>query len=841
VNKYSLLKLAIAELRHSSLRILLVTLSFAFGVMLLTALRSIGNGVEETLERESKSLLGADIALSNSSPIPEPVLEEIARRGGELSREITFASMLVQTRSNTSRLVQVRALSGRFPFYGEVITEPAGMLSGELAGQADEILLDQSVVAQLQSTTGEKFRIGERSFSQAGTVLKFPGTTYARTMIAPSVFVRLEEIEGTGLLQRGSRVTYKYMVRLPDAPALAELSSWLLENQQQHGYEIDTVEKRKESLGTSFRNASRYIDLVGFVSLLLGGIGVASAIYSHFSLRRKSMAALRCLGLTNREVVSLFLWQVLLVAIAGSFAGIILATMLGTVVTTVFADFLPVELMTTISPLAMLEGYFYGIVVAGLAASLSLSTVSSISPLEALRSASLAPIRSNKRILGALSAVTVLYLLSTALSRSFLGGAIFSGAVMIVAGILYLLSALLLNSLRRWRVDLRSFVIRQAISALHRPNNQSAVTFLTVGLGTFLLVTVGLTQTMLLEEVRVADRHNRPNLILFDVQLDQREAIRDTLAKFSLPILQEVPIVTMRLSTVNGKSNRELRADSEIPEWTLRREYRSTYRGELIDSEALVEGNFSGKFESTNGVIPISAEEGIAKNLKIKLGDELVFDVQGVLITTRITSIRKVQWRRVQTNFFFVFPRGALEDAPQFFAFTTRAKDPQLLALAQRELTTRFGNVSSIDLNLILQTVDTVLEKVTIAIRFLALFAIAAGIMVLVSAMATTRAARLRESLLLRALGATRREVLRMSFYEHLILGSGAVAIGLGLALLATWGLSLYLFEVLFTPDWLSLACSGGGVVAVVLILGLLTTFFTVRTVPAAVLRVGLL
>ena len=242
-----------------------------------------------------------------------------------------------------------------------------------------------------------------------------------------------------------------------------------------------------------------------------------------------------------------------------------------------------------------------------------------------------------------------------------------------------------------------------------------------------------------------------------------------------------------------GRTKSSVSQNSAI-RWALRREYRSTYRSSLSDTEKIIAGTWQGRAAADSAEIPVSAEKGIAENLRIGLGARLEFEIQGVPITAKVTSIREVDWQRVQPNFFMVFPEGVLEGAPQFYALVARADDPRIAARAQRAVVQRFPNVSMIDLTLILTTLNSILSKVAAAMRFVALFTIVTGLAVLASAVLGSRAQRLRESILLRTLGAPRRQVLATIGAEYLLLGVIAGFAGTALGVGATWGLSLYFF-----------------------------------------------
>jgi putative ABC transport system permease protein len=276
---------------------------------------------------------------------------------------------------------------------------------------------------------------------------------------------------------------------------------------------------------------------------------------------------------------------------------------------------------------------------------------------------------------------------------------------------------------------------------------------------------------------------------------------------------------------------------SHIPHWALRREYRSTYHDGLRDGEKLVAGTWYSRVTSNTAVVPISVEEGIARDLQIGLGDELVFDVQGVPIKARVESLREVDWRRIQPNFFVVFPRGVLEGAPTMHVLVTRVSSSDESGRLQREVVKAFPSVSAIDLTLVLQTLDSILSKISFVIQFMAMFTVLTGLLVLVGALLTGRYQRIQESVLLRTLGASRGQIFRILFVEHLSLGLLAALTGILLALLGTWALSAFVFKVSFAPQLAPLLIALFVAPAVTVLTGLLMSRGVLNYPPLAVLR----
>jgi putative ABC transport system permease protein len=422
-----------------------------------------------------------------------------------------------------------------------------------------------------------------------------------------------------------------------------------------------------------------------------------------------------------------------------------------------------------------------------------------ISPLLALRSSYETDQRSKDPLLwlvflAILGAVAAFAVTTTA---SWFFGLWFTAGVVFVFGLLAAMARGLALLMSKMAPRLLSFPWRQGLANLHRPNNQTAAVMLAIGLGTFLLVTLYNARSALVSEVMQRSGKGEPNLVLFDVQQEQRRGVAELIRSFNVSLYNEVPVVTMRLSAVKGKSVETIRADptSRIPAWALRREYRSTYRSRLAGTEKIVGGIWQGKADGDSQPIPVSLEKGIAETLRVEVGDSLEFEIQGVPVRTRVASLREVDWQRVQPNFFVVFPEGVLENAPQFYAVVARADSTAASASLQRAVVERFPNVSVIDLNLILNTLDAILDRVSEAIRVVALFTILTGCAVLASAVLSSRSQRVRESILLRTLGAPRGQIITSVIAEYLFLGLISAGTGALLSSVAGWALAFYFFK----------------------------------------------
>jgi putative ABC transport system permease protein len=405
-------------------------------------------------------------------------------------------------------------------------------------------------------------------------------------------------------------------------------------------------------------------------------------------------------------------------------------------------------------------------------------------------------------------------------------GAAFAAGLAVALGVLWLAASGLRAGMRRGLSPRLAYAWRQGLANLYRPANQTLAVALSLGFGAFLLGTLLSLQTNLLRELRTGEGP-RSNLAFFDIQPDQLEAVVGELKQNGADPGEPVPIVPMRIESLKGvKASQKLaqaaaNAPQRSPAWLLRREFRSTYRGSMTATEALA----SGAWWTTDavydgGAVPVSLEVEMARDLGVAVGDEIVWDVQGVPLKSRVASLRRVEWARFEPNFFAVFPSGPLAAAPQTFVTLVRLDDATARARLMRRLAERFPNVSALDLADIQKNLEELLAKLAWAVRFLALFSVATGTLVLLGALAASRGERLREAVLLKTLGATRRQVLRVVVAEYAALGVLAGATGVLLASAASWALVHFLFESRFTLPALPLLGFGAGVVVLTLALG---------------------
>jgi putative ABC transport system permease protein len=534
-------------------------------------------------------------------------------------------------------------------------------------------------------------------------------------------------------------------------------------------------------------------------------VGIASSVSYYVRSKVQQVALLRCLGASAKQAVLVYLLQLTLAAFVGATIGVALGGLVQWLVPKLLAGVLPIEVPEGINLLVLAEVWLAGWVISMLFALLPLPQLAYVNPLLVLRQNTVRP-NSSARIFQWVIALLIL-LVAIAIVWVFSGkwqlALYYNLGVLVALAALYALAQAVLVLTRKWLPESWPFQVRQAFGSLFRPGNQTALLLVVLGLGSGILSLLFMVQAILLDAVRLSAAEEQPNTVLFDIQPRQLEGVQQLLAANQLPILQQVPVVSMRLQQINGTYRSQNKADSSsnYPDWAFRREYRVTYRDSTIASEKTVAGNWP----AATGITGISLEEGFAENLGVELGDNLQFMVQGVPMQAEVAHLREVEWQRVQTNFLVLFPSGMLEDAPQFSVIMTRTPGKAASATFQQQLISAFPNVSVIDLSLILRTLEEVVQKVRFIVEFMALLSLSTGLFILAVTVVQSRYQRIKEAVLLRTLGATSATVLTVNALEYALLGLLAALAGSIISAGGVWLLAKFAFELPMQLPWLPL------------------------------------
>lgn len=802
VNVRWLFIMAWRDSRRNRSRLFLFISSIILGIAALVAIYSFGENLRKDIDKQAATLVGADLVISTNKPISRTVLPLLDSIGDERSQERRFASMVAFPKNGGTRLIQVRALEGTFPYYGEIETVPA-QAARQFRSQRQAVV-DKTLMLQFNAKVGDTIKVGEVSFTIAGVLSKAPGQTGVSSSVAPVVYIPLQFLDETGLLKKGSRISYYYYYRFDNPTAVDRLVKDIKPRLDKEDLDHETIQSQKRETGRSFEDLTRFLSLVGFIALLLGCIGVASSIHIYIREKLGTIAILRCLGVRSFQAFLIYLIQIAGIGLIGSFLGAVLGTIIQQVLPIVLQDLLPLEVTVSISWFSIFQGIILGLIISVLFALLPLISVRNISPLNTLRisfsESSL--FRDPLKLLVYL--LVILFILSFSYLQlgDWMEAVYFTGSVLGAFLILSTLASALMWFIRRYFPSSWGYLWRQGLANLFRPHNQTRILIVSIGLGTAFISTLIFVQGILINRVTLSASGNQPNMVLFDIQSNQRDDVAKLTRQQNLPILQQVPIVTMRIEEINGYTTAEVRKDTSlnISRRAFNSELRVTFRDSLTDSETITEGEWHGKV-GADGTVYVSLEEQYARRINMKIGDRLTFNVQGAIIPAVVGSFREVDWNRIQTNFRVVFPLGVLEEAPQFHVLITRVPSPEVSARFQQGVVRSFPNVSIIDLDLVLSVLDEILSKIGFVIRFMGGFSIVTGLVVLIASVLISKYQRIRESVLLRTIGASRKQILFITALEYFFLGALAAGSGIVLSLGGSWALARYTFETGFVPD----------------------------------------
>ncbi len=874
------------ESRSARRRLLLYMSAISLGVAALVAIDSFADNVTRSVREQSRALLGGDISFASGRPYTvqqKAFLDTLAQKNGlSYARVVTFPSMALVPRSGGTRLVQVRAVSDNYPFYGVITTAPAGMWAS--LRKESVALVDPSLLIALNAHLGDTITLGLAKFTIAATLQNVPGSAGAAEIIAPQVFIPERFLPETQLLVFGSTADYGVLAKLPARANPDKIIDPLRTRLEKMQLRAKTVTQSEQNTAEAIQQLSQFIGIVGLVALLLGGVGVASGVRAFVSRKIDTVAILRCLGASSGQVLAMYVAQAAAMGLLGAIAGAALGVAVQFGLPSVFGDFLPVDVSVTLEPVAILTGIAIGGWIALIFSLRPLLALRNVSPLQTLRrdaDSEILRMRWNDipRVgvdVALATSVVGIAVLRASTVRQGLG---ISGATFAVIGILTL-SAIALSWIARKAMRERwPYVVRQGVANLYRPANQTRSVILSLGFGAFLITTLVLVQSNLLKQFNIKVDQSNANLVFFDVQEDQFLPV-DSLVRAQGKVLQTAPVVTMRIASINNRTVEQIIGDARAreiadsvdrakrglkplsrverraeqrkggsgqpgrppagrPGWALRREYRSTYRDKLTSSEKIVAGKWFNASTAKGDTGEVSFDKDVADELRIKLGDVITWDVQGIQIPSRVTSFREVTWARFEPNFFAVFSPASLRDAPKQFVLLADVTGAAKVAGLQRDIVKRFPNVSSLDLSLVKQTVAKILKKVSTAIRFMALFSLAMGIPVLFSAVAATRRDRIREGVLLKTLGATRGQIMKILLAEYALLGLLGSLTGLVLAIGGGWAVTHYVFDGSFSPAFGPAVAIAGAMLGLTITIGLLAGRDVFRETPMSALREG--
>lgn len=861
-----MIRLAFWQMRGEWRKVWIVVFCVALGVSAHVAVGSFLSGIRRAFLREARGLLSADLEILSKEPFDAKTRRELADllpQGSRTQETMSFLTMAASGRR--SRLSEVRAVEPQYPFYGELSLLGRGKTLKSVA-EKNTVFAQRELLAQVGAQAGGKLKIGRKEFTIGGTIDKEPGLGANIFSLGPRVLMPFSEAAGTGLADFGSRVYYGLYVLLPRPEESEEVARklkafWKIPERPRRfseslgpesGLTVRTALDKQNHIRQFFERLAEYLQMVSLMALLLGGIGVASVIRSYVVEHLKAAATLRTLGSTPGEVAQIFYLQAGSVGLAGSLLGAALGALFQNFLPLLLGRFIPFAFQARADWASMASGVGLGILVSSFFGLLPILSVRTLKPLEVFRGEI-----SLKSLSGipwpfVLTGSALLVAVSVLQARSRVQGLFFAGSFLGSAGLLYLLGRILLPAMARARRLVSGFAVRHGLSNLARPHLHPYGPLTALGLSSFLLGALIVYQVSLVKELDPGTRPEKvPVFFLLDVQDDQADAVRELIKPADASSLVLSPMINARYRGKNGETRGEIRGGSlevERDRYFRDREQNLSFREAPGENEEIIAGKWMDpKFGDT---IPNSGELGIvspnyeasledwfAERLNVKLGDLLRFDVQGVPVEARLTSIRKVNWASFLPTFFIYLTPEALREAPKTWVGSILGVPAEKKEELQNRIIGAFPNVTVIDVAQVAEKIVGIMNKISWAIYFVAIFSLAAGLIVL-SAMALAQLRqRQTEGVLLKVLGAGRGTIFASVASEFAALSGVSAGLGLALSSAFSWALLTYFLEIKFTYPWKEILALWAGFLMLSSLSGLLASRKVFSAKPLELLR----
>ncbi|MFN3233236.1 MAG: ABC transporter permease [Alphaproteobacteria bacterium] len=780
------LQFALRELRGGLKGFGVFLACIVLGVAAIAAVGAVREAVLDGIGEHGQVILGGDVEIRlTNQPMTEAQLGYVAGQY-ETSRVVSLRSMAASG-SGQRTTIELKGVDDAYPLYGTMELDPAMPIQEALEerGGAWGVVVDPFVLRKTGALVGDTLRIGALDYQVRATVVREPDQAADGFTLGARAMVANASLEETGLIRLGSLIRYKYRLALPDNVNPDVITRDLLDRYADEGWRIRDRSNGAAGLRQFMERLSVFLALAGLTALVVGGVGVANATAGFLAGKRETIATFKSMGASGSLVFRTYLTQVMLLATVGVALGLILGAILPIAALAAMEDMLPVpaEPGLYLQPLILAAGYGFFTVLAF--AVWPLGQARDV-PAAGLFRQMLAPMRGRPRpqyIVIAVISALALGGLALAFSDSrlftgwFLVGAVASFAILYLAGIALTKVAAIIPRPK-------NTVWRMALANLHRPGAATANVVLSLGLGLTLLVTIAQIESNLSAQIKDRLPDDAPAYFFVDVQPNQIDGFEDLLRNH--PGVSEVtraPMLRAAIIRVNGVRAEDAEVAPEA-QWALRGDRGLSYAVEQPEGNEIIKGDWWPT--DYDGPPAISFDANLAQGMGLEIGDTVTFNVMGRAIEAEIYNIRTIDWSSMGMNFSVIFAPGTLEQAPHSHLVTVRMAADQEENL-EKAVAETFPNVTAVHVRDILETVNSMLGDINLAISGAASAALLAGILVLAGAMAAGYHDRVRDSVILKVLGATRGHIAKTYLVEYALMGLITALIAMVLGTLAAW------------------------------------------------------
>lgn len=800
----------LSELKHSRRFVIFFVFNLCIGLSGFIALDGFKSSIDVTMKERSRSVLGADMSLSARRPLEEKETEFVFNSlpQGSVEASVVELYSMVKFPNNSTRLVKIKAVSDKYPFYGGLQTDADNSVRTDLEGlygESSRIWVFSELMVQGDLQKGNELKIGEAVFN-VDQVIVDDTTSGMGASFAPTIYMSVENLKKTNLVRKGSVAWHSRLYKLPatvtDLSGLKENLFQTLPNQDAR---LTTHTEASEQMGRLLQSLNDYLGLAAVVALFLAAVGTGFLFRSYFQRKIREVAILVSLGLTKTQASFYYLTQIVFLGLVSAVMALTLSFLLVPMIHALTAEFLPFEFeyVLTLNTVAisLLVGVFGSLFIC----LPFLGQLKHIQPSVLLTETRTLKVSGNSSFLFlCLPGVFTFWGLSIWQANSLIAGTAFTGAFFFAGLLLTGFAILALKLIDKLKVSPRWLTLQWALRDLSRERLTSVSCFLALGLGAVLLNLIPQVQESLEYELSSPESSKLPSLFMFDIQEDQLPAVEAVFQETGVELTQISPMIRSRLISVNnevfdkGKGAGQGLSREEEREMRFRnRGFNLSYREGLTESETLYSGEpLVGKFEGDSGKIPgISMEKRFADRLKLKIGDLLKFEIEGVPVEGRIVNLRSVRWTSFQPNFFIQFQPGVLEMAPKTFIATSQAVPEDTKVELQKRLVQRAPNVSIIDVTRLVEKISSVIQQMGLALQTMAILCLLSGFVVIFSILSHQMEKKRWQIGLKKVLGASYSTIQGHIYLQYLILAMSSAFFGVAVSIAFSYFLSTVLFE----------------------------------------------
>ena len=819
----------IRQIARSRRQAIVFVMCVALSIVTLISLNGFSASVNTSMLNDARTLQAADIVIQSYFDLSPTLVQTVKKLESDneirATRVWEFYSVVRSQKSNDSLLAKIKLVQPGYPFYGQVLLKSGRKFSSVLA--AGNIIVAQNLLDRLDLQVGDALHIGSTMLKIEDVVMREPDQPVNLLLLGPRIFVDAEDLPALDLVKKGSRVQHNYLIKVSNDEDLQAITDRLKSVADPDQERVDTYRTARSRVKRFFDNLFFFLSLISIFTLLLAGIGIQSALTAFLKEKEKTIAVMKTVGAKSTFVSRHFIFILSILGLAGTSLGMLVGLILQYALDVLFRGLLPENVKLIISWTAVLEGLCLGVLVVGLFSFIPLHRLKEIKPIIILR---------KERI--AFKAGPAIYL-SAFLIFAFFMVLVFwqvkelKTALYFVTGIILLilatslLAAAVLLVLRRIKV--RTLLLRQAIKGLFRPKNATRPIIITLTASLTVIFAIYLIEQNLDANFIQSYPEDAPNMFFLDIQPSQLQAFSKTLA---VPT-KYYPIIRAKIQSINGKKidrqqERRRRGDN------LGRTFNLTYRNYLLEDEAIIKG--TGLHRKDWGDLQVSVMDTVAEIKQMKIGDRITFKIQGVPLQARISSIRTRTRESIRPFFYFVFPENTLRDAPQTIFTAVRVDRHQTSAL-QTRIAEDFPNISVIDTTELLTVFTAVVRKLSLIIRFFAVFSIVAGVLIILSSILATRYARIQEAVYYKILGARSNFVVKVFTLESLVLGLVSAALALLLSQAGSWLICRNVLNIAYQPLIFQSILMVMATILLVVTVGLVPSISILRKKPIVFLR----